>query len=108
MLNVKQNSLRVMEDFYHSLAFKNLANNSFEGIKYNSIRDRLVIINPDYFEAIFNSCLTQFQDKYLKKKRNIISFDSTMVSISSKLLETIKKQYYDTQTICLILDTKRE
>lgn len=29
MLNVKQNSLRVMEEFYHSLAFKNLANNSF-------------------------------------------------------------------------------
>jgi hypothetical protein len=73
MLNVKQNSLRVMEEFYHSLAFKSIANSSFEGVRYNSIRDRLVSINPDYFEAIFNSCLTQFQDKYLKKKHNIIS-----------------------------------
>jgi hypothetical protein len=87
MLNVRENSLRVMEEFYHSLAFKNIANNSFEGVKYNSIRDRIVTINPDYFEAIFNSCLAQFQNKFLKKKHNIISFDSTMVAISSKLLK---------------------
>lgn len=87
MLNVRHNSLRVMEEFYHSLAFKSIANNSFEGVKYNSIRDRLVTINPDYFEAIFNSCLSQFKDKYLKKKHNIISFDSTLVTISSKLLK---------------------
>ncbi|WP_202971606.1 hypothetical protein [Flavobacterium oreochromis] len=86
MLNVRQNSVRVMEEFYHSLAFKGIANTSYEGVKYNSIRDRLVNINPDYFEAIFNSCLSQFKDKYLKKEHNIISFDSTMVTISSKLL----------------------
>lgn len=87
MLNVRHNSLRVMEEFYHSLAFKSIANNSFDGVKYNSIRDRLVTINPDYFEAIFKSCLKQFQEKYLKKKHNVIAFDSTLVSISSKLLE---------------------
>lgn len=78
MLNIKNNSLRVMEEFYHSLALKSIANTSYKGVKYNSIRDRLVNINPDYFEAIFNSCL---------KKYNIISFDSTLVSISSKLLK---------------------
>lgn len=87
MLNIKNNSLRVMEEFYHSLTFKNIANTSFKGVKYNSIRDRLVTINPDYFEAIFNSCLKKYQDKYLKKKHNIISFDSTLVAISSKLLK---------------------
>ncbi|MFK7115726.1 DUF4372 domain-containing protein, partial [Flavobacterium oreochromis] len=87
MLNVKNNSLRVMEEFYHSLAFKSIANNSFDGVKYNSIRDRLVTINPCYFEAIFKSCLKQFQNKYLNKKHNIIAFDSTLVSISSKLFE---------------------
>lgn len=87
MLNIKHNSLRVMEEFYHSLAFKSIANTSYQGVKYNSIRDRLVSINPDYFEAIFNSCLKKYQDKYLKKKHNIISFDSTLVSISSKLLK---------------------
>ncbi|WP_269235203.1 hypothetical protein [Flavobacterium flavigenum] len=47
----------------------------------------MVNINADYFEAIFNSCLKKYQDKYLKKKHNIISFDSTLVSISSKLLK---------------------
>jgi hypothetical protein len=87
MLNIKHNSLRVMEEFYHSLAFKSIANTSYQGVKYNSIRDRLVNINPDYFEAIFNSCLQKYQDKYLKKKHNIISFDSTLVSVSSKLLK---------------------
>ncbi|GGF30298.1 IS4 family transposase [Flavobacterium limi] len=87
MLNIKHNSLRVMEEFYHSLAFKSIANTSYQGVKYNSIRDRLVNINADYFEAIFNSCLKKYQDKYLKKKHNIISFDSTLVNISSKLLK---------------------
>lgn len=87
MLNVKNNSLRVMEEFYHSLAFKTIANTSYQGVKYNSIRDRLVSINSDYFEAIFNSCLKKYQEKYLKKKHNIISFDSTLVTISSKLLK---------------------
>lgn len=87
MLNIRQNSLRVMEEFYHSLAFKSIANTSYKGVKYNSIRDRLVSINPDYFEAIFNSCLKKYQDSYLKKKHNIISFDSTLVAISSKLLK---------------------
>ena len=87
MLNIKNNSLRVMEEFYHSLAFKSIANTSYNGVKYNSIRDRLVSINPDYFEAIFNSCLKKYQEKYLKKKHNINSFDSTLVSISSKLLK---------------------
>jgi hypothetical protein len=67
MLNIKNNSLRVMEEFYHSLAFKSIANTSYKGVKYNSIRDRLVSINPDYFEAIFNSCLKKYQDKYLKR-----------------------------------------
>lgn len=86
MLNVRRNSLRVMEEFYHSLVFKSIANTSYQSIKYNSIRDRLVNINPDYFEAIFKSCLKKYQDKYLKKKHNIISFDSTLVAISSKLL----------------------
>ncbi|MCH4829728.1 MULTISPECIES: IS4 family transposase [Flavobacterium] len=87
ILKIKQNSLRVMEEFYHSLAFKNIANTSYKGVKYNSIRDRLVSINPDYFEAIFNSCLKKYQNKYLKKEHNIISFDSTIVTISSKLLK---------------------
>lgn len=87
MLNIKHNSLRVMEEFYHSLAFKSIANTSYKGVKYNSIRDRLVNINPDYFEAIFNSCLKKYQNNYLKKKHNIISFDSTLVTISSKLLK---------------------
>ena len=87
MLNTRENSLRVMEGFYNSLVFKNLAHTHYETVKYNSIRDRLVSINPDYFEAIFTSCLKKYKDKYLKKKHNIIAFDSTLVGISSQLLQ---------------------
>jgi hypothetical protein len=87
MLNTRHNSLRVLEGFYNSLVFKNLAHTHYETVKFNSIRDRLVSINPDYFEAIFTNCLKKYQDKYLKKKHNIISFDSTLVGISSKLLQ---------------------
>jgi len=58
-----------MEEFYHSLAFKSIANTSYQGVKYNSIRNRLVNINPDYFEVTFYSCLQKYQDKYLKKKQ---------------------------------------
>lgn len=69
MSNIKHNSLRVMEEFYHSLAFKSIANTSCQGVKYNSIRNRLANINPDYFETIFNSCLQKYQEKYLKRKQ---------------------------------------
>lgn len=86
MLNVKQNSLRVLEEFYHSLAFKTFASTTHEGVRYNSIRDRLASINPCYFEAIFESCIKRFQDQYLGDDKNIISYDSTLISISSKLL----------------------
>ena len=86
MLNVKENSLRVMEEFYHSLSFKSVSTNTHEGVKYNSIRDRLVSINPSYFEAIFHYCLDKFNTKYLSKDIKIVSYDSTLLSISSKLL----------------------
>ena len=73
MLNTRHNSLRVMEGFYNSLVFKNLAHTHYESVKFNSIRGRLVSINPEYFEAIFTGCLKKYQDKYLKKKYNIIN-----------------------------------
>jgi len=86
MLNVKENSLRVMEEFYHSLAFKSVSNSTYEGVKYNSIRDRLVNINPSYFEAIFHYCIGKFKSDYLSQDTKIISYDSTLLSVSSKLL----------------------
>jgi len=86
MLNVKENSLRVMEEFYHSLAFKSVSTNTHKGVKYNSIRDRLVNINPSYFEAIFQYCLDKFKAKHLSQGTKIVSYDSTLLSISSKLL----------------------
>lgn len=85
-LTTRQNSYRVMEEFYHSFAFGELAGNVHQGVRYNSLRDRLVSINPNFFDAIFRFCYQKFQ-KELDKNQNIVLFDSTLVSASSKILQ---------------------
>ena len=85
-LTTRRNSYRVMEEFYHSIAFEEIANQVHSGVRYNSIRDRLVAINPHYFEAIFKYCFEKFEGQ-LDKRQNLILFDSTLVAASSKLLE---------------------
>lgn len=85
-LTSRENSYRVMEEFYHSIAFSEIANKVHNGVKYNSIRDRLVNINADYFEAIFKYCYKKFVGQ-LNNRQNIVLFDSTLVAVSSKILE---------------------
>ena len=85
-LTTRENSYRVMEEFYHSLAFAKLGNKIHKGVKYNSLRDRLIAINPSYFEAIFKYCFTKFESQ-LQTRQNIVLFDSTLVALSSKILE---------------------
>ena len=85
-LTTKETSYRVIEQVYHSIAFSKANNMVYSGVKYNSIRDRLTNIKAEYFEAIFKFCLERFEQD-LPSKSNIVSFDSTMVAISSKLLK---------------------
>ncbi|SQH96242.1 hypothetical protein [Haemophilus haemolyticus] len=87
-LNVRHNSLRTLEQFYSSPTFTGLFDKPIKHAKYNSISDRLRTINADYFKAIFESVLSRYSDSYLKPKDNIIAFDSTIVTLSSKLLKT--------------------
>lgn len=86
MINHNQSSLRVMEKFYHSSSFKILAGTGDQTTKYNSIRDRMVAMNPEFFEKIFYSLFDKFS-KYFNEQDAIQRYDTTMVAISSKLVD---------------------
>src|ERR1039457_6484360 len=85
MINTQKNSLRVMEHFYHSVTFRAFANTGNKTTKFNSIRDRIATINPEYFERIFNTLFDRFS-KLLGEKYSIVRFDSTMVAINAGLV----------------------
>lgn len=85
-LDVRHSSLRTLEEFYSSPLFIGLFDKQMAKAKYNSISDRLRTINVTYFKAIFESVFEQYAEQYLTKRDNIIAFDSTTVTLSSKLL----------------------
>src|ERR1041385_7687476 len=86
MLHYNEASLRVMERFYNSASFKTLANTGDQTTKFNSIRDRIVNINAEFFEKIFYSLFDKFS-KYFNEQDAIQRYDSTMVAIASKLVD---------------------
>ena len=87
IVSEKRNSLRVMEEFYSSILFQKIAQPKHSKIKYNSISDRLASIDYRYFEAIFNSCCAKFNSDFPEKDKHILAYDSTLVGLSSKLIE---------------------
>ncbi len=86
MLGSNRVSLRVMERFYHSATFKALLDVENSTTKYNSIRDRITTINAKYFEEIFHYLFDKFSSD-LGERNAIMRFDSTMVAISSNLVD---------------------
>lgn len=90
LLDSERISLRVMEQIYCSQKFKIISGISArEETKHSSIGDRISAISSDYFEGLFNKSVDIFSSKFKNKeigKYTIERFDSTMVSLSSKLL----------------------
>ena len=84
-------SLRGLEDIYSTQKFQFLFNiDSQDGIKYNSLSDRLSALNPDYFESIYQYIYTRFTELYTKKeavKYSITRVDSTMVAEAANKLQ---------------------
>ena len=91
LLESERLSLRVMEQIYSSQKFKIISGISAkEGTKHNSIADRISSISSTYFEELFMKSAELFNTKFKKReigKYKIERFDSTMVSLSSKLLK---------------------
>lgn len=88
---VKQNSLRVMENIFDSYTFSHLAGKP-EGqkIHYSSLSERLSGIDASFFEQLYLDCRERFSTHLLSKSGKndkLLRFDSTLVSLSAKLLD---------------------
>ena len=89
ILSYKDNSLRVMASSYESVIFSllNAGSNNKDSIHYSSISDRLRNINADYFEKLYNACVTIYGKEIGEQSSGLTRFDSTIVTLSSKLLK---------------------
>lgn len=75
-----------MEEIFSSSSFRFYTNTENVSTKYNSLSDRLSSINPDYFCKIFQLLFEKFNTE-LGEENALQKYDSTMVAISSKLVE---------------------
>jgi Transposase DDE domain len=88
MVTEKDNSLRGMESAFESSVFQALSSKyGVKTIGYSSISERLKSVKSNYFEEIFEACVKAYKDSLGKEKASVIRFDSTIVSLSAKLLE---------------------
>lgn len=88
IISHKETSLRSIESAYESLAFQALnKNNKHSKVRYSSISERLSVINVDYFEKLYLTCVASYKNIIEEKGEEIIRFDSTIVSLSSLLLD---------------------
>lgn len=88
ILSYKDNSLRTMESAYESMAFKLLnARRTSETIRFSSISERLSVIEPTYFEKLYNVCIEIYGSLLPPSKDLLLRFDSTIVALSGKLLK---------------------
>jgi len=88
---VKQNSLRVMENIFNSYAFSHLSDKpTTQKIHYSSISERLSRADAAFFEALYKDCLKRFSTQLSSKdnkRHQLLRFDSTLISLSSKLIK---------------------
>jgi hypothetical protein len=88
---VKHNSLRVMENIFNSYAFSHLSDKpTAQKIHYSSISERLSRADAAFFEALYQDCLERFSAQLPSKgnkQHQLLRFDSTLISLSSKLIK---------------------
>lgn len=89
IISYKDNSLRTMESAYESVAF-NMLNRGVDSkkVRYSSISERLSNIEPSYFEQLYQRCVTIYRKQLEADPAVMTRFDSTIVSLSGKLLKT--------------------
>lgn len=86
IINHKDNSLRKMETAYESIGFGLLYSGVAKNkIRFSSISERLNSISVEYFKKLYLSCVNIYAPYFANQ--SIISFDSTIVSLSGKLLK---------------------
>jgi len=91
LVECQRNSLRTMEDIFNSSAFKFLFNlQRDKTVKYNSISERLSVINPEFFKQAYELIFKLFSKYYNQEeieKHRLIRVDSTMVAEAANKLK---------------------
>jgi transposase len=91
LIECQRNSLRTMEDIFNSSSFKFLFNlDSSRRVKYNSISERLSVINIDFFKRSYELIYSQFSQYYSEEEienLHLIRVDSTMVAEAANKLK---------------------
>lgn len=91
LVECQRNSLRTMEDIFNSSAFKFLFNLPGEKtVKYNSISERLSIINLEFFRQSYDLIFSIFNQYYSQEeieKKRLVRVDSTMVAEAANKLK---------------------
>jgi Transposase DDE domain len=84
----KDNSLRGMQSALESAVFNILKpDNAPNKISHSSISDRFSNMKSKFFEEIFHSCLHTYKSSLGEETDKIIRFDSTIVTLSGRLLK---------------------
>jgi Transposase DDE domain len=91
LLTQKELSLRILETLFENTRFQTFAEiTNVKPTDHSSIGDRLSTMKLDYFEAIYKQMSQRLSKEFSAvelKNIKIVRFDSTIVSISSKLLK---------------------
>lgn len=91
LIETQRNSLRTMEDIFNSASFKFLFNlDSKKKVRYNSISERLSVINIDFFKRVYDTIYDQFSKYYAQEeieKLHLIRVDSTLVAEAANKLK---------------------
>lgn len=91
LIESQRNSLRTMEDIFNSSSFKYLFNlDSTKKVKYNSISERLSVVNIDFFRKTYELIHSQFSQYYTEEEienMRLIRVDSTMVAEAANKLK---------------------
>lgn len=91
LVECQRNSLRTMQDIFNSAPFKFLFNlPAGKTVKYNSISERLSVINPGFFKQAYELIYTIFSKYYSEQEieaKHLIRVDSTMVAEAAAKLK---------------------
>ncbi len=87
ILTERDSSSRVFSNFYDNYFFRHFAEiPSTKRLSHSSIAERIRQISPDYFKRIYAFVVDKFQELLGGKAQKLCIYDSTTLSISSKLL----------------------
>lgn len=88
LVTEKDNSLRGLQSTLESAVFRTVGGLSGEfAVSHSSISERLNVVNVDFFEKIFTYCVSAYKKSATEVDKKIVRFDSTIVSMSTKLID---------------------